>query len=138
VLTEADLETNVLEFRQRSFQFARLVERESGAVAVFGRTETESERQLRPKLVRLTLVVPVGWVVHDEAADLLRVARDGVVAPPPPPGTVVEIGAEPPEFEEQGLRWKRIRLPAGGYAYAPAEMAAELLSPPGLGALGIG
>jgi hypothetical protein len=137
VLTEADLEINVLEFRQRSFQFARLVERAGGPYAVFGRTETESERQLRPKLVRLTLVAPLAWVVLDERSDLLRVARDGVAAPPPQIAPVVEVAAEPTEFEEQALRWKRVRGPTGEYVYAPAELAGELLSAEGLRALGI-
>ena len=138
MLTEADLETNVLEFRQRSFQFARLVERTGGPYAVFGRTETESERQLRPKLVRLVLVVPLGWVVHDESADLLRVARGGAISAAPSPAAVVEIAAEPAEFDEQGVRWKRTRAAAGPFVYAPAELAGDLLSPAGLVALGIG
>ena len=74
MLTAADLEVNVLDFRHRSFQFERLVELAGGPYAVFYRTETESERQLRPKLVRLTVVVPLAWVVLDEATDALRVA----------------------------------------------------------------
>lgn len=138
VLAPADLETNVLEFRQRSFQFVRLVEHSLGTQALFGRTETESERQLRPRLVRLTLVVPLAWVVYDETADLLRVSRDGTIAPPPAIAPVVEVAAEPTEFEEGGVRWKRVGSPTESYVYAPAEFGETLLSPAGLRELGMG
>jgi hypothetical protein len=136
VLTVADLEVNVLEFRRRSFQFERLLERAGESYAVFSRTETESERQLRPKLVHLTLVVPLAWLVQDAEDDALRVARDGV-ARPRDPAPAVEVAAEAPEFEEDGERWKRVPS-ANGYAYAPLELAPQLLSREGLAELGVG
>jgi hypothetical protein len=139
VLTAADLEVNVLEFRQRSFQFARLVETRSGSQAVFERTETENERQLRPRLLHLTLVVPLGWVVLDEPSDLLRVARDGRAAPPPAIAPVVEVAAEPEEFDEGGARWRRVPGAApGSFLYAPQELAPDLLGGEGRRALGLG
>jgi hypothetical protein len=137
VLTVADLEVNVLDFRHRSFQFERLVELPTGPHAVFSRTETESERQLRPRLVHLTVVVPLGWVVLDEAADALRLAREGP-ARPSTEAPAVEVAAEPPEFEEDGVRWKRARAGPAGYVYAPAELAGALLTREGLAALEIG
>jgi hypothetical protein len=137
VLTAADLELNVLEFRHRSFQFDRLVEVDASPIAVFSRTETESERQLRPKLVRLAVVVPQDWLVLDDAADLLRVSRDGRL-PKLEPGEAVEVAAEPAEFEEQGLAWRRRGGSASGYVYAPAELAARLLEPAALATLGLG
>jgi hypothetical protein len=136
VLTAADLEMNVLDLRQRSFQFDRLADVPGGPYALFGRTETESERQLRPKLVRLTVVAPLAWVVLDEAADALRVAAPGA-SRATSQDPAVEVAAEPSEFEEGGLRWRRI-VAGGGYVYAPAKLAEELLSRDGLRALGLG
>ena len=136
VITAADLEISVLDFRHRSFQFDRLVEVTAGPQAVFSRTETESERHLRPRLLRLTVVVPLPWIVHDEAADVLRIVRSGPL-PAWKEETAVEVAAEPPEFEELGIPWKRAATGPAGYVYAPAELAAELLSPEGLARLGI-
>ena len=135
MLTPADLEVNVLEFRRRSFQFDRLVERDGASYAVFSRTETESERQLRPKLVHLSVVVPLEWIVQHLEDESLRVSRDGTVRASGP-GNAVEVAAEAPEFEEDGLRWKRVAAP-GGFAYAPAELADRLLSGEGLAELGL-
>jgi hypothetical protein len=137
VLTSADLEMNVLEFRHRSFQFERLAEVGAEPFAVFSRTETESERQLRPKLVRLAVVVPQGWLVLDPAADLLRVSRDGRV-PKVDDGEALEVAAEPSEFEEQGLGWRRQATRPSEFVYAPAELAGRLLGPDALGRLGLG
>ena len=137
MLTVAELETNVLEFRHRSFQFDRLVEIEGAPCALFSRTETESERQLRPKLVRLAVVVPLAGLVYDEGADALRVAPGGS-AHPVADAPAVEVAAEPPEFEEDGVRWRRAPAGASGYVYVPAELAPRLLAPGGLAALGVG
>jgi len=136
VLTAAELEVSVLEFRCRSFQFERLVEIGGGPHAVFSRTETESERQLRPRLVRLWVVVPLAWLVVDEATDALRIAGDGKVRPSTD-ASAVEVAAEPPEFEEDGVRWKRSPAGAAGYAYAPLDESAILLGREGLEALGL-
>ena len=136
MLTVADLAMNVFDFRHRSFQFDRLVELAGGPHAVFCRTETESERQLRPRLVRLTVVVPLGWVVFDEAADALHLAPKGP-ARRSDEELAVEVAAEPPEFEEGGVRWKRALAGSAGYVYAPAEFARQLLSPEGLAELGL-
>jgi len=82
------------------------------------------------------VVVPLAWVVLDPASDELRVAPDGTVRPP---GTAaaVEVAAEPSEFEEDGRRWLRAPTGSGGYVYAPAERAGELLTPGGRSGLGI-
>ena len=136
MLTAADLEVNVLDFRHRAFQFDRLVEHAGVSLAVFSRTETESERQLRPKLVRLTVVVPLGWVVLDEAADALRVARDGP-ARPTKDAPAIEVAAEPSEFEEEGVRWKRSPAGPAAYVYAPVDLPGGVLTPERLAALGL-
>jgi hypothetical protein len=137
VLTAADLEVNVLEFRGRSFQFERLVDHAGTAYAVFVRTETESERQLRPRLVRLTLVAPLSWVRHDPLTDGLRVGQ-GTLLPMSGEGSAVEVAAEASEFEEDGVRWERRPVSGRGFLYVPADRAAELLAPAGLAALGVG
>ena len=137
MLTEADLEINVLEFRQRSFQFERLADYEGTDFAVFSRTETESESQFRPRLVHLKLIVPQSWVVYDEANDLLAIARDGATVPARRTEPVVEVAAERPEFREQGIDWKRSIGPGGALVYAPAELAESVLTPTGYEALGL-
>jgi len=136
MLTVADLEVNVLEFRQRSFSYDRLVTVGTEEYAVFTRTETESESQFRPRLVHLHLVVPLAWVVLDEPNDCLRISRDGTTAPPRLIETVLEVGAEPPQFQEQGLAWSRTLLSQGQLLYSPTERSG-LLSPEGRAALGV-
>lgn len=137
MLTAADLEVNVLDFRQRSYQFDRLASLGGTTFAVFSRTETESESQFRPRLVRLHLVVPLGWIVRDEAADSLRVSKDGLALPMAPAEPVVEVGAERPEFRELGVDWRRAAGPSASLVYVPKEFAGTLLAPSGLAALGI-
>jgi len=132
VLDQSDLEVNVLEFRQRSFQFDRLVSLEGEEYAVFSRTETESESQFRPRLVHLRLVVPRTWVVYDEPNDILLLARDGRTVPPRLTESVTEVGADPSEFQEQGIDWRRGPGPGGLLVYVPEPLAATLLSPEAL------
>ena len=137
MLTEADLEINVLEFRQRSFQFERLANVAGQPVALFSRTETESESQFRPRLVHLRLVVPLSWIVLDEPNDVLRLARDGSTVPVRLTEVVVEVGAEPAEFKEQGIAWTRVPGPSGALVYAPSELRDLLLAPEAFAALGM-
>ncbi len=132
MLTDADLEVNVLEFRHRTFQFERLADLADGPYAVFTRTETETERQLRPRLLHLTVVVPLAWVVLDSEADVLRVGRTAATV-----GNPTEIAAEPSEFEEDGRSWRRAAAGPAGYVYAPAERADALLAAAGRSALGL-
>lgn len=132
VLDQSDLEINVLEFRQRSFQFERMVESGDTEYAVFSRTETESESQFRPRLVHLRVVVPRAWVVYDEPNDVLLLARDGSTVPTRHTEAVTEVRADPSEFPEQGIDWRRAPGPGGVLVYAPAELERELLSPAGL------
>lgn len=135
MLTPAELEMNVLEFRQRAFQYERTTSAAGAECAVFVRTETESESRFRPKLVRLIVVVPIAWVVHDEPSDTLRLAQDGTTPTPALAEPVVEVSAEPTEFAEQGIRWKRAEAPGGALVYAPLEHAERILSAAGLAAL---
>jgi len=138
VLTESDLEINVLEFRQRSFQFVRLADVGPRSIALFARTETESESQFRPKLLHLTLAVPLAWIVYDEGEDVLSVARDGATVPVRLAEPVIEVGAEPAEFKEQGLAWTKVAGPTPvSFVYAPTELKDDLLSPRGYEALGL-
>ncbi len=136
MLTAADLEVNVLEFRQRSFAFDHLGEWEGLEYAVFGRTETESESQFRPRLVRLRLVVPLAWIVLDDANDELRIAPAGGPLPPRRIESVLEVGAEPPEFTEAGIAWVRTTPSEGVRCYVPKERARSLHGAPAHDSLG--
>jgi hypothetical protein len=137
VLTAGDLEVNVLEFRQRSFQFQRLAEIDGRAVALFSRTETESESRFRPKLIHLHLLVPVEWVVLDEPNDVLLLARDGATLPVRLTEQVVEVGSERAEFDEQGIPFRRVEGPSGSFVYAPAELAGRWVNAATYAALGL-
>lgn len=137
MLEVADLEVNVLEFRQRSFSFAHLATVAGEEFALFTRTETESESQFRPRLVHLSLAVPLRWVVVDEPNDCLRIARDGSTAPPRLIETVLEVGAEPPQFKEQGIEWSRTVLAPGRLLYSPGDRTEAVLGPDGRSALGL-
>ncbi|HYA54129.1 MAG TPA: hypothetical protein VEG42_00820 [Thermoplasmata archaeon] len=132
MLDQSDLEVNVLEFRQRSFQFDRLVEHAGRELAVFSRTETESESQFRPRLLHLRVVVPRAWVVYDEPNDVLLLARDGKSVPVRLVEAVSEVGADPSEFQEQGIDWRRVPGPGGVLVYGPEELERELLTPAAL------
>jgi hypothetical protein len=137
VLSASDLEINVLEFRQRSFQFQRLASVDGRDVALFSRTETETESRFRPKLIHLHLLVPQAWVVFDEPNDVLLIARDGATLPVRLSEQVVEVGAERTEFDEQGIAWRRDGGPSGSFVYAPAELSGTLLTAASYAALGI-
>jgi len=137
VLTASDLEVNVLEFRQRSFQFERLAEVDGTGYAVFSRTETESESQFRPRLVHLKLIVPQAWVVYDEPNDLLALAKDGATVPVRLSEPVVEVRAERPEFTEQGIAWHRTEGAGGTLVFVPAEFRDRVLTDEGRAALGL-
>jgi len=132
VLDLSDLEINVLEFRQRSFQFDRMLDVGGSEHAVFSRTETESESQFRPRLLHLRVVVPRAWVLYDEPNDVLLLARDGATLPVRLAEPVTEVRSERSEFKEQGIDWRRAEGALGFLVYAPAEFAAELLSAAGM------
>ena len=134
----ADLETNLLAFLRKSFSFdhsAVVAGREYG---VFTRTETESEAKFRPKIVHLTLVVPLDWVVYDVAADLFALGRDGVRPGPRAGGSASETATEAHEFTEQGIAWRRETLAGGAIVYHPTELAPTLADPEARSALGLG
>jgi hypothetical protein len=137
MVEDTDLELNVLEFLSKSFSFERSVDLDGQELAVFHRTETESESRFRPKVVRLRLIVPKAWIIYDLAADLLRLGRDGVTPGPRSAGTAVESAAERSRFDEAGIAWRRVAV-EGGYVTAPEEWADRLLSPEGLRRVGLG
>ncbi len=137
MLTAGDLEVNVLEFRQRSFQFQRLATVGGREIALFSRTETETESQFRPKLIHLHLIVPVEWVVRDEPNDVLLLARDGVTLPVRLTEQVVEVGAERSEFDEQGIAFRRAPGPSGSFVYAPTEFLDPWLAAGAYASLGL-
>ncbi len=131
MIDESELAVNLLDFRQKSFQFERLVDRANGAYAIFGRTETETESQLRPKLVHLKVVVPQEWIVYDADLDLLRLGREGTPRSLRSPGIALESAAEPSEFPEQGFEWLREQPADHVYVYLPKERRGAL--GPGIG-----
>ncbi len=137
MLDEADLETNVLEFRGKSFSFDRTVELGADAIALFHRTETESESRFRPKVIRLHVALPRGWIVHDLAAELNRPALEGRPSAGPPGPEATEAAAEPTRFEEGGIARRRHALPGGAFFYVPEPFEAVWLTPASLAAPGI-
>ena len=131
-----DLELNLLEFRQKSFQFARLATVGGTEFAVFSRTETESERQFRPRLVHLHLAVPRGWIRLDPEGEMLKLEPEGRTASAPSTRDAEEVGTERSEFTEAGEAWRRETGAEGVHLYVPARYAARLLTAEGHRALG--
>ena len=72
----------------------------------------------------------------DEANDELRIAPGGGAPPPRLIETVVEVGAEPPQFKESGVEWTRIAPTRDTRFYAPSDRAVRLLRPESRAALG--
>ncbi len=126
-----ELETNLLQFQQKSFGFDRIVEHEGRPLAVFERTETESESQFRPRILKLRVVIPPDWVIYDLAADTLFLGKDGKTPGQRGSGSAVETAAEKTHFLEQGITWQRAAIPEVGLVYLPAELADGLLSETG-------
>lgn len=138
MVDDADLEVNLLEFLRKSFSFERTLEVDGTPYVVFHRTETESETQFRPRLVKLRLIVPRTQVVYDLAADLLLIAPDGETPGPRRAGEALEEAAEASEFDEQGVRWRKVVLAKGQVAYAPEAVAGRLASEDGRSTFGLG
>jgi hypothetical protein len=134
---ESELVSNVLEFARRSFAFDRVVDWDGTPLAVFHRTETESESRFRPRILRLELVLPTAWIVYDPATELLRLGKDGRVLARGDAGTAMETAAEASEFEEGGIAFRRTELPGRGFLYAPTEWAERILRPDGRARLGL-
>ena len=128
MLEEGDLQMNLLEFRQKSFQFDHIVAVDSEEYAVFTRTETETESQLRPKLVHLRVYAPREWIAYDPELDLLRLVREGESLPPRIPKEAQESAAEPTQFKEQGFDWTRVSTGDHAFAYFPTDRAARFAS----------
>ncbi|MCI4350198.1 MAG: hypothetical protein L3K15_01615 [Thermoplasmata archaeon] len=126
MVDDADLETHLFDFMLKTFAFARTARVDAHELVVFERTETESESQFRPKLVKLRVAVPRAWILYDLAGDALVIAKDGKTAGSRPTGTARETAGGTTEFEEQGVRWKRVKFPDGSYLYAPSELSPTL------------
>jgi hypothetical protein len=137
VLDLADLEVNLLEFHGKNFAFERVASVDAQEFAIFTRTETESESQLRPKLLRLWVVVPRAWVLFDSAADLLVFGRDGQTPGKRSAEAAIEAAAEQPAFSEQGIPWRRLPVAGHGFVYIPDELSARPLDSGGLAQLGV-
>ena len=125
MIDDADLETSVLEFVRKSFSFDRSVDWDGVRLSVFHRTETESERKFRPRIVRLTVVVPTAWLAREDES-IVRVAPEGRIAPRPAGGEAVETAAEASRFDEDGVAWRRWPAGSGGFLYAPEAWADRL------------
>ncbi len=132
----AELEVNVLDFLHKSFSFERVATVGTVEFAVFHRRETESESKLRPRILRLFVVVPRAQVIYDTTEDLLRIAPDGHTPGARTPGAAQEAAADATSFSEQGIDWHRETVP-NGIAYLPKIHLASVRAPSALGALGL-
>lgn len=135
MLDAATLEAAVLEFRHKSFSFARLATVAGTEYAVFARRETETESKLRPRVIRLFVAVPRDRLVYEEETGSLWISPDGVRPGPRVAGLAQEAAAEASEFAEQGLAFRRVTV-ANGVAYVPADRASALGAAPASEALG--
>lgn len=127
MIDDASLETNVLGFRGKSFSFEKSLSEGGVEFLVFGRTEVESERQFRPRLVRLKVIIPRAQVLGDLASETLVLAPDGHTAGPMAAGTAQEVAADEQEFREQGVAFRRTVRSDGSIVYAPTTLPAGLI-----------
>ena len=134
---DADLETHLLQFLLKSFGHERNERVGDLDLVIFHRTETESESQFRPRLVKLRIVLPREWVLYDLAADALLIGRDGATPRTRGTGSAVEESAGKTEFREQGIEWKKVTVSRGSIVYVPKELADTKLAPAALTALGL-
>jgi hypothetical protein len=137
MLDDADLEMNVLDFRGKGFSFERSVDWDGTELALFHRTETESESRFRPRIVRLLLALPKSWLALDASGEALVLERSGTTPRPGPAPAAVETAAESTQFEERGIAWRRQPLSETAYLYLPEEWAGRLGTPEGLARLGV-
>jgi hypothetical protein len=137
MVEEAELENRLLEFLEKTFSFDRSVEVAGRRFAVFSRTETESESQFRPRLVRLRVVVPHDLLLYDLASDALFIAPDGETPGPHASSEAREAAADAPEFLEQGVAWRRVAVEKGVLLYVPVADEPALLGEAGRMALGL-
>lgn len=130
MVDESTLAMNVLTFRAKSFGYERSFELGGEGYALFQRTETENESKLRPKLLHLSLVAPLEWIVYDEAADTLRLDREGNQITVLSGAPAQELAAEPEEFVESGIRWRRRSIRPDAVLYLPEDRAKPLTEEP--------
>jgi hypothetical protein len=137
VIEPAELEVNVLEFLHKSFGFDSLATVDGDELAVFHRRETEDESKLRPRTIRLFVIVPRAQLVYVVDEDLVRIAPDGQTPGARSAGEAREASADATDFTEQGVDWHRARVP-NGVAYVPRARAALLDRPEDVVRLGLG
>jgi hypothetical protein len=137
MLSDEALQASLLEFRHKSFAYERKISVGGEPLAVFGRTETETESKFRPRLVHLFLFVPVEWIRTDPATEDLLIQRSGGPPAAAPPGSAdaQEIAAEAAEFSEAGVDWSRVQPKPDRVLYVPRERAPALSSDPAVRAL---
>jgi hypothetical protein len=137
VVDDETLSLNVLQFAGKSFDYDSTVAVAGIEYAIFGRTETETEAKLRPKLVRMRVVVPREWVRYEEAADTLMLLAPGGTAGPQRHRAAGTTMLEPEEFRDQGIDWHRLTLDGDHRLYLPKGEEGRLLSHAGRTALGL-
>ena len=137
MIEPADLEVNVLEFLHKSFGFDSIATVDGEELVVFHRRETEDESKLRPRTIRLFVLVPRGQLVYDAVEDLVRIAPDGLTPGPRSAGEAREASADATDFTEQGVDWHRAAVP-NGVAYVPQGRAGLLNRPEDVARLGLG
>lgn len=128
----SELEVNLLQFVLKSFALERVIDWNHRNLAVFERTETESESKFRPRIIKLRTIIPQEWVIYDMAADALFIGQDGITPGPRTTGAALEAAADKSEFHEQGVEWRRRVVSDLGVVYVPAALADELFSDDGI------
>ncbi len=125
MLSEEELQGQVLTFRATSFSYERQIEGPEGPWALFHRRETEAKAKLRPRVIRRWVLVPLPWVFGDRGSGSLVLGREGRRPPSGlSPGPMVSEEPLPlpgPTFEEQGIPFHRFRFPSGEELYVPEE-----------------
>ncbi len=125
MLTEEELQGQVLTFRATSFSYERQLAGPDEPWALFHRRETEAKAKLRPRVIRRWVLVPLRWVFEDRGSGSLLLGKGGH-RPPSGLSSGPRVTEEPlplPEasFEEQGIPFHRFQFPSGEELYVPEE-----------------
>jgi hypothetical protein len=123
MLSDEDLQGQVLTFLAASFSYERQLEGPDGVWAVFHRRETEAKAKLRPRVIRRWVLVPLAWVFEEKGSGSLVLGQGGHRPPSGlSQGPVASEEALPlpgTSFEEQGIPFHTVRFPSGDELYVP-------------------
>ncbi len=141
MLSDEELQGQVLTFRGTAFSYERQLEGPGGPWALFHRRETEAKAKLRPKVIRRWVLVPLSWIFEERGNGSLVLGKGGRRPPSVlSPGPMVSEEPLPlpgSSFEEQGIPFHTFHFPSGEELYVPEEQRGTWVESTNLARLGL-